>query len=78
MRPGFKLGRTQNHRKGIKMKKFYSKNEKLIELLEENGIDLLCDDNMDILVSDYDALRIGIIVNEYAPAAINDYSLINL
>lgn len=55
------------------MKTFYSSNEALIEILAANGIDLTCNADMEIIISDNDALRIPEIVNKFAPAATDDY-----
>lgn len=57
------------------MKKYYSNNEELNEILVNNGIDLICNDDMEVMVNDMDAERIEAIVNEQAPAAIDDYTL---
>lgn len=55
------------------MKKYYCENQELNELLISNGIDLICDDNMDIIISDEDCERINDIVMRLAPSAIDDY-----
>lgn len=57
------------------MKKYYSSNEELNEILVNNGIELTCNDDMEIIISDEDAERIPAIVREQAEAAINDYSI---
>lgn len=57
------------------MKKYYSSNEALNEILVNNGIVLNCNDDMEIVISDEDAARIPEIVREQAEAAINDYSI---
>lgn len=57
------------------MKKYYSNNEELNEILVNNGIDLICNDDMEVMVNDMDAERIEAIVKEQAPAAIDDYTL---
>ena len=58
------------------MKKFWSDNEALIELLIEHEINLIFNENLDIVVSDEDAARIPAIVAEYAPAAEYDYGFV--
>lgn len=55
------------------MKKFYSDNEGLKEILVNEGINLMCNDDMEIEISDNDARRIRKIVEEKAPEAIDDY-----
>lgn len=57
------------------MKKYYSSNEELNEILVSNGIALNCNEDMEIVISDEDAARIPEIVREQAEAAINDYSI---
>lgn len=57
------------------MKKYYSSNEELNEILVNNGIVLNCNEDMEIVISDEDAARIPEIVREQAWAAINDYSI---
>ena len=60
------------HQKLDTMKTIYTSNEALLEVLTENGIDIICDDRMEMTISDEDAARIPEIVAKYAPAAIND------
>lgn len=55
------------------MKNFETNNSELLEVLVNNGIDIICNENMEMMVSEEDADRIPAIVNELAPAAINDY-----
>ena len=57
------------------MKKYYSNNEALNEMLVENGINLIVNEKMEITVSDEDALRIKDLVEKFAPAAVQDYSI---
>lgn len=57
------------------MKAIITTNEELINVLEENGITITCNEEMDIIVSDEDASRIDEIVKEFAPAAIMDYEI---
>lgn len=57
------------------MKIFYTANPALAEILVEKGISLVCDENMDIIVSDEDAAKIPAIVDEFAPAAGGDYCI---
>ena len=55
------------------MKTIWINNDALKEVLVENGIELICNENMQIQVSDEDAERIPAIVQEFAPAAADDY-----
>ena len=60
------------------MKKFESNNEALNELLINNGIDLICNANMEIIISNEDAKRIEELVENMAPAAIQDYTITDI
>lgn len=55
------------------MKILYCNNRKLLEILENNGINMICNENMQIEISDEDSEKIDSIVNELAPAAFGDY-----
>lgn len=55
------------------MKKIHFNNPALAELLENNGINLICNENMDITISDEDAERVADIIKEFAPYGISDY-----
>lgn len=57
------------------MKKFFSDNQELIEILTAKGIALTCNEDMEIAISDEDAARIPAIVEEFAPAAFADYTI---
>lgn len=57
------------------MKIIYTTNEELIEVLQDNGINITCNENMNMIISDEDSERIGEIVKEFAPAALMDYSM---
>lgn len=57
------------------MKKYTSNNEELNEILVENGINLICNEDMEIIISDEDADRIPAIVAEFAPCATMDYTI---
>lgn len=57
------------------MKKYYSENNQLNEILVNNGIDLICNERMEVIISNEDAERIKEIVKDMAPAAIDDYSI---
>lgn len=59
------------------MKKFFSANDALVELLNEQ-IEMTCNADMEIIVSDEDAERIAEIVATLAPAAINDYTIVDV
>ena len=55
------------------MKTIYTDNRELIEVLVANGINITCNSQMEISVSDEDATKIDAIVARYAPAAFSDY-----
>jgi hypothetical protein len=63
-----------NLKKIKNMKKFFSANDALVELLNEQ-IEMTCNADMEIIVSDEDAERIAEIVATLAPASINDYTI---
>ena len=44
------------------MKTLYCENSELLEILENNGIEMICNENMEIVISDEDAMRIATIV----------------
>lgn len=55
------------------MKTIYTDNRELIEVLVANGINVTCNSQMEMAVSDEDATKIDAIVARYAPAAFSDY-----
>lgn len=55
------------------MKEILTDNAELLEVLEANGINIICSDDMRMLVTDTDATRIDAIVADKAPAAFADY-----
>ena len=55
------------------MKQIVTDNTELLEVLEANGINIICSDDMKMMVTDTDAMRIDAIVKEKAPAAFADY-----
>ena len=55
------------------MKEIITDNAELLEVLEANGINIICNDNMEMMITDADATRIDAIVAEKAPAAFADY-----
>ena len=55
------------------MKEIITDNTELLEVLTSNGINIICSDDMKMLVTDTDAIRIDAIVAEKAPAAFADY-----
>ena len=55
------------------MKQIITDNTELLEVLEANGINIICNDNMEMMITDADAARIDAIVTEKAPAAFADY-----
>ena len=66
--------RRNEYIKNIKaMKEIVTDNEELLEVLKADGINIICSDDMKMMVSDTDAMRIDAIVAEKAPAAFADY-----
>lgn len=57
------------------MRKFHSDNEVLMQTLIDKGINLTCNENMEIIISDEDAERIDNMVPTLCPAAMGDYSI---
>lgn len=55
------------------MKTIYTDNSKLLEILVANGINVTCNKQMEMVVSDIDAIKIDAIVAKCAPAAFSDY-----
>ena len=55
------------------MKQIITDNAELLEVLTANGINIICNDNMEMMITDTDATRIDAIVAEKAPAAFADY-----
>ena len=55
------------------MKQIVTDNTELLEVLEANGINIICSDDMEMVITDADAIRIDAIVAEKAPAAFADY-----
>ena len=55
------------------MKQIVTDNAKLLEVLTANGVNIICSDDMKMMITDTDAIRINAIVAEKAPAAFADY-----
>ena len=55
------------------MKEIITDNAELLEVLTANGINIICNDNMEMMITDADAIRVDAIVAEKAPAAFADY-----
>ena len=55
------------------MKEIVTDNAELLEVLEANGINIICSDDMRMMITDTDATRIDAIVADKAPAAFADY-----
>lgn len=55
------------------MKEIVTDNAELLEVLEAAGINIICSDDMKMMVTDTDATRIDAIVADKAPAAFADY-----
>ena len=62
-----------NNKNNKAMKEIVTDNAELLEVLEANGINIICSDDMKMMVTDTDAIRIDAIVAEKAPAAFADY-----
>ena len=62
-----------NNKNNKAMKEIVTDNAELLEVLEANGINIICSDDMRMMVTDTDAIRIDAIVAEKAPAAFADY-----
>ena len=57
------------------MKQIITDNTELLEVLVENGINIVCDDQMRMTLSDEDAERLDKMIEEFAPAAACDYTV---
>ena len=55
------------------MKQIITDNAELLEVLTSNGINIICSDDMRMMITDTDATRIDAIIAEKAPAAFADY-----
>ena len=55
------------------MKQIVTDNARILEVLTTNGINIICSDDMKMMITDADAMRIDAIVAEKAPAAFADY-----
>ena len=55
------------------MKQIVTDNAELLEVLTANGINIICNDEMQMMITNADAARIDAIVTEKAPAAFADY-----
>ena len=62
-----------NNKNNKAMKQIITDNTELLEVLTANGINIICSDDMRMMVTDTDAARIDAIVSEKAPAAFADY-----
>ena len=62
-----------NNKNNKAMKQIVTDNAELLEVLEANGINIICSDDMRMMITDTDAIRIDAIVAEKAPAAFADY-----
>lgn len=63
---------NNNKNKAI-MKRISTNNSELLEVLVNNGIEIICNEKMEMVISDEDAEKIQGIVSVYAPAASDDY-----
>lgn len=57
------------------MKQIITNNTELLEVLVENGINIICDDQMRMTLSDEDVQRVAKVVAKIAPAASFDYTV---
>lgn len=57
------------------MKQIFTDNNELLEILVGNGINIICDDQMRMTLSDEDAEKVEKVIAEFAPAAAFDYSI---
>ena len=57
------------------MKQIITNNTELLEVLLENGINIICDDQMRMTLSDEDVQRVAEVVAKIAPAASFDYTV---
>ena len=57
------------------MKQIITSNNELLEVLVDNGINIICDDQVRMTISDEDAERLDKVVEEFAPAALCDYTI---
>lgn len=57
------------------MKQIITNNNELLEVLVEKGINIICDDQMRMTLSDEDAEILDKVVEEFAPAAACDYTV---
>lgn len=57
------------------MKILSTSNNELLEVLQNHGIDMTCNEDMQIIISDEDAKRIDDIVKDFAAAALMDYTI---
>ena len=55
------------------MKQIITDNAELLEVITANGINIICNDEMQMMITNADAARIDAIVTEKAPAAFADY-----
>lgn len=60
------------------MKQIITSNSELLEILAENGINIICDDQMRMTLSDEDAERVDKVIKEFAPAAFCDYAIYDI
>lgn len=60
------------------MKHIITDNQELLEVLAENGISLICDNEMRITITEDEAEAIPAIIAKLAPAASADYTIENI
>ena len=60
------------------MKHLITSNNELLEVLVENGINIICDDQMRMTISDEDVERVAMVVEKFAPTASYDYTVTDI
>ena len=59
------------------MYQIITSNPELIAILCDNGLNIICDEKMRMVMSKEDALKVLNLVKSVAPAAIYDYVIVN-
>lgn len=59
------------------MYQIITSNPELITILCDNGLNIICDEEMRMVMSKEDALKVSHLVKAVAPAAIYDYVIVN-
>lgn len=59
------------------MYQIITNNPELIAALCDNGINIICDEKMRMVINREDAIKVMRLVKAVAPAAIHDYVIVN-